>query len=128
MNNSVIYGRLARDPELKSYTNKNGDGKIVNFTVAVNRRFGDEADFFNCVAFGKAAEAIATHFHKGKEIICEGSMQCDPYDNKEGKKVYPWKLNVRAFYFCGKKEDRPATSSANSDQSFTPVDPEDLPF
>lgn len=97
---------------------------MVNFSVAVNRRFGDEADFFNCFAFGKPAEAIATHFHKGKEIICEGSMQMDKY-NKDGQDRIAWKLNVRAFYFCGKKSDSAAPGTPSG---FEAIDEKDLPF
>lgn len=47
MNSINIYGRLVRDPELKAYTNSKGESNTMcNFTVAVNRRFGDDADFF----------------------------------------------------------------------------------
>lgn len=108
MNSIVIHGRLARSPKSKSYVNEQGESRTVcNFTVAVNRRVGDEADFFNCTVFGRRADVIEKWFRKGSEIVCRGHMQCDPYEDKEtGKKRYPWKLIVDDFDFCGSKRDK----------------------
>ena len=52
VNRVVLVGRLTKDPELKrTQTGKS----VVSFTVAVNRRFGqqEQADFINCVAWQK---------------------------------------------------------------------------
>jgi len=123
MNSIVIHGRLTRDPELKTYTNSKGEtGYLCNFTVAVNRRDPNEADFFNCTIFGKRAEVIDKWFSKGSEIVCRGSMQCDPYEGDDGKKRYPWKLMVQDFDFCGSKKD-----SEDTQGSFEEVD-DALPF
>lgn len=78
MNSINIYGRLVRDPELKAYTNSKGESNTMcNFTVAVNRRFGDDADFFNCTIFGKRAEVIDKFFRKASRIAVSGEMQCN---------------------------------------------------
>ena len=42
MNNHTIHGRLVRDPELTPRKNSDGSDR-VNFTVATDRRYGDEA-------------------------------------------------------------------------------------
>ena len=69
MNNVVLIGRLTKDPELK-YSQS---GKAYcRFTVAVNRDFNkDEADFINCLAFGKTAETIAEWLGKGRILKIE---------------------------------------------------------
>ena len=56
MNVVVLVGRLTRDPELKF----GQSGKAYSrFSLAVDRPFSKgEADFINCVAFGKTAELI----------------------------------------------------------------------
>lgn len=59
MNKIILCGRLTADIDTR-YSN---DGKAVaRFNFAVNRRFkreGEpEADFFQCVAFGKIAETF----------------------------------------------------------------------
>lgn len=59
MNKVVLMGRLTRDPEIR-YSQGEKAMAIGRYTVAVNRRFkreGDaEADFIQCVVFGKSAE------------------------------------------------------------------------
>ena len=133
MNNITIHGRLAREPELKEYTNAKGEsGKMCRFDVAVNRRFGEGADFFNCVIFGKGSEVIQKFFHKGSEIALSGEMRCEPYTPKDGgTKRYPWKLHVDQFDFCGKKDDSRGTSTGPDTEapadSFEAID-EDVPF
>ncbi len=58
MNAAIILGRLTRDPVIKA---SQSGMTIARFTLAVNRLNkngqNQEADFINCVAFGKTAEA-----------------------------------------------------------------------
>ena len=131
MNSITIHGRLTKDPDLKDYTTAKGEsGKLCNYTVAVDRRFGDETDFFECVSYGKLAEVIAKHFHKGKEILVSGEMQCHKYTAKDGTNRYPWRLVGSMFDFCGsKKEDQMGAPQDNEvPEGFDLVDDEDLPF
>ena len=100
---SIIYGRLTRDPE---YIPAAGDkSQYVKFTVAVNRSYGDAADFWDCIMFGKRADIIREYFTKGKEIRVVGRHECDPYTGRDGNKRYPWTLKVDDFGFCGSKKD-----------------------
>lgn len=124
MNSIHIYGRLARDPELKQYRNARGEsGSLCNFSVAVNRPFGEEADFFNCTVFGKRAEVIDKFFTKGSRIALSGSMQCEKKDDK-----YYWKLIVSDFDFVESKSDSPGgVRSESKPDSFEEID-EDVPF
>lgn len=129
MNNIVIHGRLARNPELGEYNTQKGDvGSKCRFTVAVNRRFGDEADFFNCVVFGKLADVIDKFFSKGSEIIVSGEMQCNPYEGKDGTKRYPWTLVVNQFDFCGSKKDGTKPVDDGAPEGFEPIQDDDVPF
>ena len=129
MNNITIHGRLTRDPELGEYVTSKGDeGKSCKFTVAVDRRFGDEADFFNCVAFGKLAEVIDKFFKKGSEIVVLGEMQCNPYEGNDGIKRYPWSINVSRFDFCGSKKDSDKPVDDGIPEGFKKIEDEDIPF
>ena len=137
MNNITIHGRLTRDPDFKGYTTKKGDsGNLCNITVAVDRRFGDETDFFDCTCYGKLAEIIDRHFSKGREIVVSGSMECHPYTAKDGTKRYPWYLIFDRFDFCGSKGDanqdttNPAQSSDNDEppEGFQRLADDDVPF
>ena len=121
MNVINIYGRLTRDPELKTYTNQKGEaGSLCRFSVAVNRRFGEEADFFSCTVFGKRAEVINKFFAKGSRIAITGSMQCDKVDDK-----YFWNLMVDNFDFVDSKDEKPARE--NIPETFEEIE-DDVPF
>ena len=91
MNSFCGVGRLTRDPEVR-YSQGDKPMAVARFTIAINRRFkreGEpEADFLNCVAFGKTGEMIEKYFHKGMAIGVTGRIQTGSYVNKDGVKVY----------------------------------------
>lgn len=124
MNIHLIHGRLVRDPE---FTKGNEDkNSRCNFTVAVDRRYGDETDFFDCVIFGKRAEVIHKFFHKGSEILASGEGQIRSYDDKSGVRRKAYSITVSDFDFCG------SPASGSSDQVSTQDEQvkldEDIPF
>lgn len=121
MNNHVIHGRLCRDPELTPRKNSDSSDR-VNFTVAVDRRYGDETDFFDCVAFGKTAELIDKWMQKGREIIVWGEGHINSYTDRNGTKRKSYSIFVDGFDFCGSKSD-----SKKTDDSWNQFD-EDNPF
>ena len=73
MNKVILMGRLAREPEVR-YSQGTEPLAIARYTLAVNRRFkrqGEpEADFINCVAFGKTGEFAEKYFKKGADGFC----------------------------------------------------------
>lgn len=123
MNNHTIHGRLVRDPELTPRKNSDSSDR-VNFTVAVDRRFGDETDFIDCVAFGKTAELIDKWMSKGREIIAWGEGHIHSYTDKNGVKRKSYSISVDGFDFCGSKSDSKSTASGDTWNQFD----EDNPF
>lgn len=113
MNYHTIHGRLCRDPELTPRRTSEGSDR-VNFTVAVDRRFGDESDFFDCVAFGKRAETIDKFFRKGQEIIVWGEGHINSYEGKDGVKRKSYSIMVDGFDFCGSAKDKSGTDNGDS--------------
>lgn len=102
MNCVQIVGRLCKAPELRT----NGDTTVTKFSVAVDRRFKkDEADFINCVAFGKTAEFIDKYFSKGNRIGITGEWRTGSYTNKDGNKVYTNDCVVTTAEFVESKKD-----------------------
>ena len=135
MNKVVLLGRLTKDVELKQTPN---GVSVVNFTVAVNRRFAKEgqqnADFINCIAWRNTAEFIAKYFGKGSSIAVVGNIQTGSYE-KDGQKVYTTDVNVDEAYFVGSKASNESGASegvGNAQQDFSgfaPITPDDdLPF
>lgn len=127
MNNVSLAGRMTRDCELK-YTQ---DGKAIgNFTLAINKRYKkDEANFINCVAFGKAAELIAEYVKKGHLLGITGSIETSSWE-KDGQKHYKTEVAVDQITFLQPKGEG-ATSTATKETTNTTTkseDTEDFPF
>lgn len=116
INNTVLVGRLTKDPDLR-YT---GSGKAVaSCTLAVNRDFKNadgeqEADFINCVFWGKTAEVLANHVKKGHQIGVVGRIQTRNYENQQGQRVYVTEVVVERLNFLEKRE---SNSNGNNQQS-----------
>lgn len=133
MNKVILVGRLTRDPEMRQA----GETSVVNFSIAVDRRFkkegGQEADFPSCVAFGKTAEFIEKYFFKGMKIALEGRLQTGSYTNKDGKKVYTTDVVVEAVEFAESKRAQnqgQGHEQVEEDGEFlsVPITDEELPF
>ena len=91
MNKVIEIGRLTKDPEVRYSQGANATA-LARYTLAVDRRFkrdGEQnADFINCIAFGKNAEFAEKYLHKGVKIAIVGRIQTGSYTNKDGQKVY----------------------------------------
>lgn len=115
MNSFCGVGRLTRDPEVR-YTQGTQPTAIARFSIAINRRFkrdGEpEADFLNCVAFGKTAEIIEKYFSKGMAIGVTGRIQTGSYTNKDGVKVYTTDIYCETVEFVEKKGDNQNSGNA----------------
>ncbi len=118
MNKVELVGRLTRDPEVR-YTQGENASAIARFSVAVNRRFknaegGYDADFINCVAFGKSAEFIEKYFTKGMAIGLTGRIQTGSYTNKDGVKVYTTDVVVEESEFVESKNSSNGAGNSNT--------------
>jgi len=134
MNQVALYGRMARDPEIR-YTQGPEPIAIAHFTVAVDRPVGAGkervADFISCQAFRKSAELLEKYFKKGDRIALTGSIRTGSYDNKDGVKVYTTDVVVDRITFVETaKEKGISTGSTGGGFMNIPdgVEDEGLPF
>ena len=108
MNNLILIGRLARDPELRVIQG-NTELTVTKFSIAVSRKYkvaGEErprADFLECTAWGKTGEFVNKYFKKGNLIALKGSVETDSYTNKDGVKVKTVYVRVDEAEFTGEK-------------------------
>ena len=138
MNKVILMGRLTRDPEVR-YTQGDNAMAIARYSLAVDRRFkrdGEpDADFINCVAFGKAGEFAEKYLKKGTKIAVVGRIQTGSYTNKDGQKVYTTDVVVEEQEFAESKNsgssdnNQSAPTNKNTDFMSIPdgID-EELPF
>ena len=106
MNKVILMGRLTRDPEVR-YSQGATATAIARFSIAVDRRFkrdGEpDADFINCVIWGKQAENLCKYCTKGSQIGVQGRIQTRNYQNNEGKTVYVTEVNANNITFLSSK-------------------------
>ena len=103
MNKSIISGRLTRDPEITYKQVNNENLCIARYTLAVNRIKNNEADFIDCVAFGKTAELAEKYYTRGIKLIILGRIQVDSYKDKDGNNRKATKIVVENAEFCESK-------------------------
>lgn len=138
MNKCTLVGRLTKDPEIRYSQGENATA-TARFSVAVSRRFKNaegnyDADFINCVAFGKTAEFLEKYFKKGMAIGLTGHIQTGSYTNKDGQKVYTTDVIVEETEFVESKnasgnttKDTP-TYSAPTSSVVVDDDDDSFPF
>lgn len=107
MNKVILMGRLTRDPEMR-YSSGENQTAIARYTLAVDRRFrrqgeDNQADFINCVVFGRGAEFAENYLHQGTKIVATGRIQTGSYTNKEGQRVYTTEVIVEDQEFAESK-------------------------
>lgn len=98
MNIVAIIGRLTKDPDMR-YTTGDSPMAVSRYTLAVDR-FGKDADFIPCIAFGKTAEFSGKYLHKGTKVGITGSIQTGKYVDGNGKTVYTWNVVVDRHDFA----------------------------
>ncbi len=130
MNKVILIGRLTKDPDLKF---AQGTGKaITRFTLAVNRPMKkDEADFINCIAFGKTGETIAQYLTKGRQLAITGNIRTGSYEAKDGTKKYTTDVIIDSFEFIAGGQantTNPGTDNLVDDFDDMIQDDGDIPF
>lgn len=125
MNKVILMGRLVRDPEIR-YTKGMEPLAVTKYTLAVNRRLKkqgeSEADFMNCVAFGKAAEFAEKYLKKGQMISVIGRIQVRAWDDSEGKKRRSTEVVVEEQYFAEGKTAQEKPIKESNPEGFYPMD------
>ena len=132
MNRVDLLGRLTRDPEIR-YKQGENPLAVARWTLAVNRRVKQgqqEADFINCVAFGRTAEFVERNLKKGSKIAVSGRIQTGSYTNKDGTRVYVTEVVVEEVEPCESKNEGNSVNTQSEDGFMSIPDgvDEELPF
>ena len=120
MNKVIEIGRLTKDPEIR-YSQGANTTCVARYTLAVDRKFKQEgqpnADFINCIAFGKLGEFAEKYLHKGVKIAVVGRIQTGSYKNKDGNTVYTTDVVVEEQEFCESKSSNQSQQNERLQQS-----------
>src|SRR5438067_2897385 len=108
-NKIILVGNLTRDPQLRYLPSQMA---VVDFGLAVNHKFktktgADREDvlFIDCSCFGRGAEVINQYCQKGKQLLVEGRLKLDTWDDKQtGQKRSRHKVTIDNFQLLGSRE------------------------
>jgi single-strand DNA-binding protein len=87
MQKVMLIGRLGRDPELR-YSQQGT--AIAQLSVATTERWTDKdgelqehTEWFAVKTFGRRAEIVGEHLHKGSSVYLEGRNRTESWDDKQ---------------------------------------------
>lgn len=114
VNNVVLIGRLARDPESRTTTTAKN---VCSFSIAVQKRVkpqdgSPDADFFDIVAWERQADYVTNYLSKGRLVAVEGRLQSRKFtasDQSQRTVVEIVATNVQGL-------DRPRDDDRQGDQ------------
>ena len=132
LNHVSFQGRFVEDPKF-GQTNSGTD--YANFRLAWSEKYKEKETkcFLECKAFGGTAQFMQKYMNqKGKEILVEGKLNTDEWQDQEGNKRSKIVLMVNNCHFCGKADGQaPAQTQAAEPEvpvNMTPVQTDELPF
>lgn len=108
LNQTVLIGRIVKDPELKETDNGN---KVTNITLAVPRSFKNsegeyETDFISCVLWKGIAESTTEYCKKGDLVGVRGRIQTRNIElEDETKKHIVEVVAEKVTFLSSKKAD-----------------------
>lgn len=117
MNKVILMGRLTQNPEVR-YTQAAEPLAVARYTLAVNKKFkrqGEpDADFINCVSFGKSGEFAEKYFKKGQMVSIVGRLQVRSWEDQNGQKRWSTDVVVEEQYFAESKTSFESRMSSNA--------------
>ena len=122
INSVTLVGRLTRNGACK-YT-QNG-GAVVRFSLAVNRakrspdgKWEEETSYFDCVYFGKAAEAVNPYLEKGRQVAIQGELRQSRWEQdgatRSRVEIYVNNLSLGQTQGSGRANYQPSGNAGGS--------------
>jgi len=135
LNKVLLMGRLTRDPESR-YTPSGA--AVLNFGLAVNRRFRDQSGewrddvcYVNVVAWQKLAERLGEVLKKGSAVLVEGRLQSRSWEAQDGQKRSTIEVNAMTVQTLDKRGEGSFTPQTVPDapgENVPTADDDDIPF
>jgi len=122
-NQVTILGNVAADAVLKKVGEK--ETPRLTFRLIANTRRGSQewTEGFNCVVWGKRAEALAPHITKGKRLLVQGPQRTRSYQDEDDITHYITEVWVDTLVFQPqprKAEEEPEIIEEEGEEDFIP--------
>lgn len=130
LNAVTLVGRIVRDVEAKTLPS---GASVAEFSIASNysvkrgEQWEEAASFFDCVMFGKRAEALAKYLVKGKQIGISGELRQERWE-KDGQKHSRVKVHVSDIQLLGGRSDGGQATGAATSGAKSGDDEDSIPF
>ena len=124
INSVIVVGRLTRDVEFSRTSNNT---PLCKFSIANNNGSKeDTVSFFGVVVWNKMAEICNQYIKKGSQVVINGRIQQNRYQNKDGQHVSSVEIVANSVQFVGGKSEG-NNSNGNGDPNFTNTDKQEEP-
>lgn len=102
LNKVVFQGRFTADPELKQ---TQSGVSYCKFTAAWSEKYKEVETqcFLECSSWRQNAEFISKYFKKGDQVIVEGRLVTNKWQDKDGNNRTTIVCEVDKCHFCGSK-------------------------
>ncbi len=109
INRVILIGRLGADPEIK----QTDTGRTrATFRIATSEAWTDKTtgernehtEWHHIVVWGKTADLVGEHLHKGRQVCIEGKVQTRKWTDTDGKDRYSTEIVGSQVTFLGSKE------------------------
>lgn len=127
-NQVTLVGRLTKDPEMKKTST---DKVVCPFSLAVNKLYKEDTNFFDCESWNKTAEYVGKYLKKGDLVIISGRLDQQVWE-KDGQKRSTIRIiceNVQSL--TTKKNREESDSGISEEQEITEnqqIDLSEVPF
>lgn len=148
LNKVILIGHVGQNPELRYIPQT--ETAVANFSLATNEKIfnpstsesTDRTEWHRVVAWRKLAEFCERYLSKGKQIMVEGRIRTEKWQDRDGNTRYTTKIHASNITLLGKREEREEEERADhesvspefpSEESSVPEipkkeDDEDVPF
>lgn len=108
LNSVMVAGNLTKDPTFRETSNNT---PVVNFHVAVNRRYKDSSNqwqedvcYVGVVAWNKLADSCRERLLKGSAVLIDGELQSRTFKTDENKNRTIVEIKAKRIQFLNKIE------------------------
>lgn len=123
LNKVILIGHLGQNPELRYVPQT--ERAVANFTLATNERIFNpstnesdiRAEWHRIVVWGKLAEFCEKYLTKGKQILLEGRLRTEKWQDRDGNQRYTTKIHAYSITMLGRRDE-----SMSKEESYTETD------
>lgn len=106
LNSVIVAGNLTKDPVFRQTSNST---PVVNFHIAVNRRYKDSANnwqedvcYVGVVAWNKLADSCKDRLQKGSAVLIDGELQSRTFKTEDSKNRTIVEIKAKRIQFLNK--------------------------